>query len=170
MIGEKKENVCVCGGGYSHFNSQDWKVWKVGAVASCSGTLFQLTMVFRKYEHFPLHSQNGSRAWGGKVDKSSNSDLLGWFLFSVDGDHSVVKLVKVGEPGASVSGLQGWPVQCCQHIVQASLFYCFVSLFVCFLFLFGFLLLLLFFRTGNLRMNKAYSIICLVWRSMLFGI
>ena len=34
------------------------------------------------------------------------TETLGWFLFAVNGNHSVVELVKVGEPGDSVSVLQ----------------------------------------------------------------
>ena len=39
-------------------------------------------------------------------------------ILAVDGDQSVVKLVEVGESGVSAFGLQGWPVQCCQHVIH----------------------------------------------------
>ena len=33
------------------------------------------------------------------------------------GDQSRVELVKVGQPGVFTSGLQGWLIQCCQHVI-----------------------------------------------------
>ena len=51
---------------------------------------------------------------------SSDVGLLGWCILAVDGDQSVVALVKVGESesNASASGLLGWPIQCCQHVIH----------------------------------------------------
>ena len=49
---------------------------------------------------------------------TADSGSLGWCILAVDGDQSVVKLVEVGESGASASGLHGWPMQYCQHIIQ----------------------------------------------------
>ena len=48
---------------------------------------------------------------------SSDSGLLGWSVLVVDSDQSVVKLLGVGESAASLSGLQGGLVQCCQHVI-----------------------------------------------------
>ena len=47
---------------------------------------------------------------------SSHIGLLGWCTNAVDGDQSVVELVKVGESSASVSGLQGF--KCCQRDIH----------------------------------------------------
>ena len=55
--------------------------------------------------------------WMGPVG-SSDSGLLGWCILAVDGDQSKVKLVEAGESGMSASGLQGWRIQCCQHVIQ----------------------------------------------------
>ena len=49
---------------------------------------------------------------------SSDSSLLGWCILAVDVDQYMVEVVEVGESDASASGWQGWPVQCCQHIVH----------------------------------------------------
>ena len=50
---------------------------------------------------------------------SSDAGLLGWCILAVDGDQSIMELVEVEECGASVSGLQGWPIQCCQHVIHS---------------------------------------------------
>lgn len=47
---------------------------------------------------------------------SSDSGLWVWCILAVDVGQSTVGLVEVGESGASTSRLQGWPVQCRQHV------------------------------------------------------
>ena len=44
---------------------------------------------------------------------SSDIGLLGWCIFAVDTDQSVVELAEVGESSVPASGLQGWPILCC---------------------------------------------------------
>lgn len=39
-------------------------------------------------------------------------------VLAVDGHHSVVVLVEIGQYGASASSLHVWLVQCCQHVVH----------------------------------------------------
>ena len=86
-------------------------------MATSSDRLFQLTVVFGKYEYYCLAVWYKVGKWTGLVG-SSDSGLLSWCILAVDGDQSVVKLVEVGESGASASGLHGWPMQYCQHIIQ----------------------------------------------------
>lgn len=75
-------------------------------MATSSDRLFQLTMVFRKYEYFlSIIIRMAVMHQVGKWT-SLLTETLGWFLFAVNGNHSVVELVKVGEPGDSVSVLQ----------------------------------------------------------------